>query len=65
VISGEIERGDPHTPGVLYKCENKGIAGKGICKNMKIRTIKIDGSRKIHGVAGEGRDETGTLSAEP
>jgi hypothetical protein len=57
------QRGD--TPGVLYGCENKGIAGKGICKNMKTRTIKIDGSRKTLWVGEKGRDETGTLSAEP
>jgi hypothetical protein len=52
-------------PGVLYGCENKGIAGTGICKNMKTRTIKIDGSRKTHRVGEKGRDATGTLSAEP
>ena len=25
------------TPGVLYGCENKGVAGKGIRKNMKTK----------------------------
>ena len=30
------------TLGVLYGCENKALAGKGICKCMKIMEIKID-----------------------
>jgi hypothetical protein len=34
-IDGECRRGD--TPGVLYGCENKGVAGKGICKVMKTK----------------------------
>jgi hypothetical protein len=68
VASGEWRdsaQGTPHKPGVLYGCENKGIAGKGICKNMKTRTIKIDGSRKTPWVGEKGRVETGTQSAEP
>ena len=40
----------PHTPGVLYGCETKGVAGRGICKNMKTRAIKIDGSRTHTGL---------------
>jgi hypothetical protein len=34
-IDGECRRGD--TPEVLYGCENKGVAGKGICKVMKTK----------------------------
>src|ERR1700730_6892061 len=52
-------------PGVLYGCERKGFAEIGICMNMKTRAIKIDGARKTPSVGEEGRDETGTLSAEP
>jgi len=29
--------GGVDTPGVLYGCESKGFAGKGICKYMKIK----------------------------
>jgi hypothetical protein len=43
----------------------KGVAGKGVCKNMKTRAIKIDHARKAPWVGEEGRDEAGTLSAEP
>jgi hypothetical protein len=28
------------TPGVLYGCENTGVAGKGICKVMKTKGDK-------------------------
>ena len=31
----EVNWGTP--PGVLYGCENKGVAGKGICKSMKTK----------------------------
>jgi hypothetical protein len=47
------------------KCENKGVAKKGIQKLMKIRELKIDGFGGVLRVAEERRDETGTLSAEP
>jgi hypothetical protein len=30
-------RGGGDTPRVLYGCENKGVAGKGICKVMKTK----------------------------
>jgi hypothetical protein len=30
------------TPRVLYRCEKKGVDGKGICKCLKIHKIKID-----------------------
>jgi hypothetical protein len=30
------------TPGVLYECENKGLARQGICKCLKMMKIKID-----------------------
>jgi hypothetical protein len=29
-------------PGVLYRCADKGLAGKGICKTMKIKDLEID-----------------------
>ena len=29
--------GDPYTPGVLYRCENKRVAEKGFCKAMKTK----------------------------
>src|SRR5713226_5948876 len=29
---------DPTPPRVLHRCENKGVAGKGICKCMKIKS---------------------------
>jgi hypothetical protein len=29
-------------PGVLYRCENKGVARKGICNCMKAMKLKID-----------------------
>jgi hypothetical protein len=60
VTREETEGKYPHTPGVLYGCENTGVAGKGFCKNMKTRTIKIDGSRKTPWVGEEGRNQTGT-----
>jgi hypothetical protein len=59
------ERLEGDTPGVLYGCERKGFAEKGICKNMKTRAIRIDGARKTPWVGEEGRHRTGTLSAEP
>src|SRR3984893_13277277 len=59
------ERSTPTPPGNSDGYQNKGDAKKAIRKNMKTRAIKIDGSRKTHWVGGEGRDETGTLSAEP
>jgi hypothetical protein len=31
-----------HPPGVLYRCEYKEVAGKGICKIMKIKAYQID-----------------------
>ena len=33
------------TPGVLYRCERKGFAGKGVCKTMKTQGKGIDGVR--------------------
>ena len=33
----------PYTPGALYRCANNGVAGRGTCKLMKMRAIKIDG----------------------
>ena len=36
-------------PGVLHRCENKGLAHRGICKRMKMRKIKID----VDGQAGK------------
>jgi hypothetical protein len=45
--------------------ENKGLAKIATQKNMKTRAIKIDGARKTPWAGEEGRDETGTLSAEP
>jgi hypothetical protein len=32
----------PRHPGVLYRCENKGVEEKGICKRLKIRGLQID-----------------------
>ena len=46
-------------------CEDKGLAKIATQKNMKTKAIKIDGARKTPWVGEEGRDETGTLSAEP
>src|SRR5260370_27766116 len=53
----------PHTPGVLYGCERKGVAGKGICKRMKTKGRQNRRIAETHGVAGERRGEPGTLSA--
>jgi hypothetical protein len=47
------------------RCENKGVAKKGIQKLMKIRELKIDDFGDALRVAEERRGETGTLSAEP
>jgi hypothetical protein len=52
-------------PGVLYGCETKGVGGKGICKSMKTKARQNREVAKTHGVAGEKRDETRPLSAEP
>jgi hypothetical protein len=49
----------------LYGCEKKGVAGKGICKDMKTKVDKNRRVAKTQRVAEEGRDETGTQSAEP
>jgi hypothetical protein len=37
VIREKPNGNNPHTPGVLYGCENKGVVGKGIRKGMKIK----------------------------
>src|SRR2546423_182203 len=38
-------------PGVLYRCANNGVAGRGICKLMKTARIKIDRRLGCFGVA--------------
>ena len=53
----------PHTPGVLYGCERKGVAGKGICKSMKTKGRQNRRAAETHAVAGELGDQTGTRSA--
>lgn len=35
---------DGHPPLVLYRCEKKGVAEKGICKRLKTKTKEIEGS---------------------
>jgi hypothetical protein len=30
----------------LYRCENNGVAGKGICNCMKTMKLKIDDARR-------------------
>src|SRR6267154_3173011 len=38
----------PGNSGVLYRCERKGVAGKGICKCVEIKDLQIDqGGRGI------------------
>src|SRR5256885_15184757 len=44
-------------PGVLYRCEKTGVAGRGICKLMKTIGIKIDG-----GIGARGTDSQKWLS---
>jgi hypothetical protein len=52
------------TPGVLYRCEYKGVARQEICKCMKIMEIKIDagdkqerGIRKLMKTKGERNED--------
>jgi hypothetical protein len=65
VVMNVDEQNTPTPPGVLYECETKRVAGKGICKNMKTKGDKNRRVAETHWVSEEGRDETGTLSAEP
>ena len=55
----------PTPPGNSDGYQNKGDAKKAIRKNMKTKGGQNRRVADTHGVAVEGRDETGTLSAEP
>ena len=34
-----------HTPGVLHGCERKGVAGRGVCNDMKKKAREMGGDR--------------------
>ena len=40
--------GDPYTPGVLYRCENKRVAEKGFCNTMKTKARCPEGDAEMH-----------------
>ncbi len=42
--------GDPHTPGVLYRCENKRVAEKGFCNTMKTKARCAEGDVEMQRV---------------